>query len=114
MKFNNGEPLTLESERLIDSDFSEKIKEFFSSRELGIVRSEHNWKRIFINTDEEILGCVYPDDRDLYKSTDDGKSVIFIKRFPNRIKSIFISSEHTIFVCVIGAVIGVQMVVAHL
>ncbi len=105
LKFNNSEALTLENERLNDLDFSGKINHFFRSRELNAASSHHNWKLLFINSkNEEIFGCLYPDDRDLYKSIDKGESIIFIKRFPERIKSIFISSQNTIFVCVKGAV----------
>jgi photosystem II stability/assembly factor-like uncharacterized protein len=104
LKFNRGEVLTLENERLNDLDFSRKIEHFFRSRGISIVNSDHNWKRLFINNGGEIFGCVYPDDRDLYKSIDQGKSIVFVKGFPERIKSIFISSQNTLFVCVQGAV----------
>jgi hypothetical protein len=104
LKFNHREVLTLENERLNDLDFSQKIDHFFRSRGISIVSSDHNWKRLFINNSGEIFGCLYPDDRDLYKSIDHGKSIIFVERFPERIKSIFISSQNTIFVCVKGAV----------
>lgn len=104
LKFNHSEVLTLENERLNDLDFSEKINHFFRSRELNATSSDHNWKRLFINNNGEIFGCLYPDDRDLYQSIDHGKSKVFVKRFPERIKSIFISSQNTIFVCVKGAV----------
>src|SRR6266508_4555462 len=101
--FNNTEALTLEA-GLNSLDFRERIDSFFSSQELGIVISNHSWKLLFKNNDGEIFGCLYPEDRDLYKSIDNGKSIIFIKRFPERIKSIFISSQRTIFICVMGAI----------
>ena len=104
LKFNNSEALTLDNERLNGSDLSEKIDRFFRSRGLSIIRSDHNWKRLFLNNKREILGCLYPNDRDLYKSIDNGKSIILVQRFPESIKSIFISSQNTIFVCVKGAV----------
>jgi len=104
LKFNNSEALTLENESLNGLDFSEKVDHFFRSRGLSIIRSDHNWKLLFMNNDKEIFGCLFSDDRDLYKSIDRGKSIIFVKRFPERIKSIFISSQKTIFVCVKGAV----------
>jgi hypothetical protein len=102
--FNDTEALTLENEGLNSLDFRERIDHFFSSRELGIISSDHNWKLLFRNNEGEIFGCLYPDDQDLYKSIDKGKSVVFVKRFPERIKSIFISSQRTIFICVLGAV----------
>lgn len=104
LKFNNSEALTLETESLNELSFSQKIDHFFKSRELNIVSSDHNWKLLFINNNGEIFGCLYPDDQDLYKSIDHGKSIAFVKRFPERIKSIFISSQNTLFVCVKGAV----------
>lgn len=104
LKFNDSAPISLENVRLNDSDFSERINQFFKSLGLSIVSADHNWKRIFINNNGEIFGCLYPDDKDLYRSTDNGESIRFIKRFPERIKSIFISSQNTIFVCVLGAV----------
>jgi hypothetical protein len=104
IKFDNSEALILKNKRLIDSDFSEEIDHSFRSRGLSIIRVDHNWKVLFTNEDKEIYGCLYPDDRDLYKSIDNGKSITFIKSFPEKIKSIFISSQNTIFVCVEGAV----------
>src|SRR4030067_848186 len=104
LNFSNSEALTLDNESLTGSGFSEKIVHFFRSRGLSIIRSDHNWKLLFINNSEEIFGCLHPDDRDLYKSIDDGTSVVFVKRFPEAMKSIFISSQNTIFVCVKGAV----------
>jgi hypothetical protein len=104
LQFNNCDAITLENEKLNALDFSGKINQFFRSRELSATSSYHNWKLLFINNNGEILGCLYPHDRDLYKSIDNGKSIIFINRFPERIRSIFISSQNTIFVCAKGAV----------
>ena len=103
LKFDNGEVLSLNNEKLNDLDFSKKIKHLFKSKDLCLVRSDHNWKLHFINNGE-MFGCLYPNDTDLYKSIDNDKSIIFIKIFPERIKSIYISSQNTIFVCVKGAV----------
>jgi hypothetical protein len=104
LKFNNNEALTLENERLNGLDFSQKIDHFFKSRGLSIISSEHDWKLLFINHNQEIFGCLYPDDRDLYKSIDNGQSPILVQRFPEAVKSIFISSQNTIFVCIKGAI----------
>ena len=104
LTFNNHQALTFENERLSSSDFHQKLDNFFSSRGLRVTSSDHNWKVLFKNNDGEIFGCLYPDDQDLYKSIDHGKSILFVKRFPERIKSIFISSQKTIFVCVLGAI----------
>ena len=101
--FDDTEPLTLENEGWNSRDFRERIDHFFSSKELGIIRSDHNWKLLFKNSEGEIFGCEYPEDHDLYKSIDNGKTLILVKRFPERIKSIFISSQKMIFICVMGA-----------
>lgn len=104
LQFNNGEAITLENSRLDDLSFDERIGHLFKSRGQSVTRCDHNWKLLFINNDKEIFGCLYPEDRDLYKSIDDGGSITFVKRFPDSIKSIFISSRNTIFVCVKGVV----------
>jgi hypothetical protein len=103
LKFGHGEVITLENKGLNDLEFGEKIDSFFRSRGLSATRCEHNWKLLFFKDNEQIFGCLYPDDRDLYKSVDHGKSISFVKSFPEVIKSIFISSHNTIFVCVKGA-----------
>jgi len=102
--FNNREAITLENEKLAGLEFDEKITQFFESRGLNATRCDHNWKLLYTNNKGEIFGCLYPDDCDLYKSIDGGKSIIFVKRFQEDIKSIFISSQNTIFVCVKGSV----------
>jgi photosystem II stability/assembly factor-like uncharacterized protein len=99
-----NEPLTLETQRLDDSEFTSTLEDQFKSRGQSVARVDHNWKVLFINDNEELLGCLYPEDRDLYKSVDNGKSIVFLERFPERIKSIFVSSQDTVFVCVKGAV----------
>jgi BNR/Asp-box repeat protein len=102
LKFNPGEAITLENTKISSFDFDEEIGCFLGKRELSATRSDHNWKLLYFGNPGEILGCLYPDDCNLYKSTDNGKSIISIKRFPQRIKSIFISSQNTIFVCTEG------------
>lgn len=105
LKFNDGHALTLENEELTGPYFNKRVNHFLGSKELSVVRCTHNWKLVYINNNNgEILGCLYPDDRDLYKSIDNGESTVFVKRFPERIKSIFISSQDTVFVCAKGAV----------
>lgn len=104
LKFVNGGPLTLEHEKIDDTAFDEKIKAFFKSKGVEIARSEHNWKRFFVADDGTIFGCMYPDDNSLYKSTDNDKSTTFIYTFPEIIKSVFVSSQNTVFVCIKGAV----------
>ena len=102
--FDNRDTILLENENLANPEFHEKVVQFFSSRGLEAVRCEHNWKLLFVNNSQEIFGCLYPDDRALYKSIDGGKSLTFLQRFPEDIKSIFVSGQNTIFVCVKGSV----------
>ncbi|KPK24960.1 MAG: hypothetical protein AMJ70_00275 [Dehalococcoidia bacterium SG8_51_3] len=104
LEFNDSAPLSLEQVRSNGSDFNERIDQFFRSRGLSIINAGLNWKRMFINDNGEIFGCLYPNDTDLYKSTVNGEFISFINRFPERIKSIFISSQNTVFVCVKGTV----------
>jgi len=102
--FKNREAIKLENERLAGFEFNEKVTQFFASRGLDAVQCEHNWKLLYANNKGEIFGSLYPDDCDLYKSIDGGKTIVFIKRFQEDIKSIFISGQNTIFVCVKGSV----------
>ena len=99
LQFNNHEALILEN-----LDFNEKVNHCFNVNGLSIIKSEHNWKRIFINNKQEVFGSLYSDNCGLYKSTDYGKSIVFMDRFPQQVKSIFITSQNTIFVCTKGVV----------
>ncbi len=104
LKFINDETLSLDRETIGDSSFDEKTRAFFKGKGVEITRSKHNWKRFFVGDDNTIFGCLYPDDKSLYKSIDNDKSIIFIHTFPEIIKSLFVSSQNTVFVCVKGAV----------
>ncbi len=104
LTFNNRDVLELEDGALSGPDFSKNIVEFFRSKTLGLVPATHNWKILFSTNNSEVLGSLYSDDRELYRSVDGGQSIIFIKRFPTKIKSIFVSSQNTIFVCTKGSV----------
>jgi hypothetical protein len=103
LSFNNANAIALENEKLATLEFDEKANQFFGSRGLRATRCEHNWKQIYINSNGEVFGSLYPDDCDLYKSMDGGKTVEFVYKFPESIKSLFISSLNTIFVCVEGS-----------
>ena len=104
LRFNDPEAIILDNESPDGLGFNEKVISLFGSRKLNAVRCGHNWKLLYIKNNEEIFGCLYPDDTDLYKSIDGGESVIFIRKFPETIKSIFISSQNIIFVCVRGSI----------
>jgi hypothetical protein len=104
VQMKNLSPLTMAGERLDDSGFEARLRGSFESRGLSIRGCRHNWKVLFIQGDGTIFGCTYPEDTDLYKSVDNGESIVFVKRFPQSIKSLFTSSDKTLFVCVKGAV----------
>jgi photosystem II stability/assembly factor-like uncharacterized protein len=103
LKFSHSDSIRLEKENLASPEFDEKVNHFFAGRGLKALRSDHNWKLLFTQNNQEMFGCVYPDDCDLYKSVDGGNSLIFLKRFEEDVKSIFISSQNTVFVCVRGS-----------
>jgi photosystem II stability/assembly factor-like uncharacterized protein len=71
---------------------------------MSAVRSGQPWKLLFLTNDREMIGCLSPNDTDLYKSSDHGQTLTLLHRFPESIKSIFVSSHGTIFVCAKGAV----------
>src|SRR3990172_3581249 len=104
LQFNHGDVFTLDNDKLTGPDFNKRIHHFLTTRDLSVIRSEHNWKLLFITGNKEIFGCLYPDDKNLYKSVDNGNHIVLVTRFPERIKSIFISADNTIFVCARGAV----------
>jgi len=104
LNFSQGYGLTLGHERYSDMHVNEESHKFFNSRGLRIKRCDHNWKRIFIDNNGNIYGCLYPDDRKLYKWIDNRGRLMLLQSFPESIKSIVVSSQGTIFVCVPGAV----------
>jgi hypothetical protein len=104
LKFTDRPALSLEQKRVDSPEFHQELDEFFGSRALEVVGCAQNWKILFQDHGRAIFGCLYPNDQDLYKSIDQGRSVIFVKRFPEKIKSIYLSSNKTIFVCILGAV----------
>lgn len=103
LSFNNAKAIALENEKVATLEFDDKVNQFFGSKGLRAIRSEHNWKQVYINGNGEMFGSLYPDDCDLYKSADGGKTVALVYKFPESIKSLFISSQNTIFVCLEGS-----------
>jgi hypothetical protein len=104
LKFSSEPILSLENENLETVRFDEKVNQLLAPASLTAMRSSLSWKMLFLKSDGEMIGCVFPNDTDLYRSSDQGQSVIFLHRFPESIKSIFVSSRNTIFVCAKGAV----------
>jgi hypothetical protein len=104
LTFNDEEVITLGDERLSSSTFGERLDHFFQRRQLSNLRSPHNWKLVFTTQTGEIFGCLYPEDTDLYRCANDDASPVFVHRFPERIKALYVSSRQTILVCVKGTV----------
>lgn len=104
VKFSGSAALSLNTESLSSDSFHADVIRSFESHGLRATRCTRNWKLLCSDSRNEVFGCFYPDDCDLYKSADSGAPAIFLKRFPERIKAIFVSSEGTIFVCVTGSV----------
>lgn len=103
LPFNNVKAIALESERLATLEFDDKVRQFFIRKGISAARCDHNWKQVYINNNGEIFGSIYPNDCDLYRSQDGGNTVMFVHKFPESIKSLFISSRNTIFVCLQGS-----------
>jgi len=103
LAFDQREAIKLDGKNLVNSEFDVTMNRFFADRGLHSVRCDLNWKLLYFYNGE-IFGCLYPDDCDLYKSMDGGKTVVLVNKFPERIKSIFISSQNTIFVSLKGSV----------
>lgn len=103
IKFEPSKPISLKNKKLSDPDTHEELINVFNNNGLRLSRAEHNWKLLYMR-DDVIYGCLYPDDKNIHKSIDNGKSVTFLKSFPDKVKSIFITSQNSIFVCVKGAV----------
>jgi hypothetical protein len=100
--FDKREAIKLEKENLVKEEFDSKTVRYFEARDLCAEKCDLNWKLLYTHH-SDIFGCLYPDDNDLYISTDGGKSVNFLYKFPESIKSIFVSSRNTIFVCLKGS-----------
>jgi hypothetical protein len=84
------------------SEFDAATTGYFAGQGLYALKCDVNWKLLYSHHGE-IFGSIYPDDCDLYKSVDGGKTVVFLNRFPESIKSIFVSSQDTILVCLKGS-----------
>jgi hypothetical protein len=105
LTFRDGAPLILDSSTSEGGTLEDRVSAFFDDRGLRAIRAAHNWKLLFSNTTTgELYGCIYPNDRDLYKSSDDGQSIQLVCRFPAAIKSLFVSTRNTVFVCIKGQV----------
>lgn len=104
LNFARKGPLTLDGESVKTLDSSPRINRFFSEMGLKIVAAPHDWRTLFINRNGEIFGCLHTNDRTLYRSGDDGQTIVPVKEFPKSITSIYISGRNVIFACVKGTV----------
>ena len=104
LKFEEDRVLALKGQPLNQTEFGDCIDRLFRSRDLRLVRCQHNWKLLSIAAKGEVFGCLYPQDTDLYRCVDGGQSVEMVHRFPARIRSVFVSSRDTVFVGARGAV----------
>ena len=104
LRFEEDGVLALEDQALNRAEFGDRIDRLFRSRSLRLVCCQHNWKLLSIGAKGEMFGCLYPQDTDLYRSEDDGEAVDMVLRFPARIRSVFVSSQDTVFVGAGGAV----------
>lgn len=104
LHFDDTKAFTPDSRAVAPLASQPGLEQAFTTRGLTITRSTHNWKALFITHAGELVGCLYPDDHVLYKSRDGGEALEPLHSFAESIKSIFVSSENTIFVSVGGAV----------
>ncbi len=104
LEFNSGRPLVLGEKQVSDPLSGAYLAQLGALQGLRIAGSRHNWKLFFVGPSGQTIGCIYPEDSDLYESSDYASSLTHLKRLGGKIKAIFISSRGTIFVCIKGAV----------
>ncbi|HET9493460.1 MAG TPA: exo-alpha-sialidase [Chloroflexia bacterium] len=104
IRFTGSSPISLDRQAPGSPGFDAEVAANFEGRGLVARRCANNWKLLTTNDRNEICGCLYPDDHNLYRSADGGASVELVRWFPEKIKAVFISSRGTIFVCVMGSV----------
>ena len=104
LKFSPTEPFVLRTGILEDGN---SVWDALSRRVDGSTRhldpSPHNWKLLFVDRHDGLIGSIYPDDHVLYSSAD-GQTLRFEHRFPEPIKSLFVSNRGALLVCVKGGV----------
>ncbi len=105
LRFNDRTPLILSSASPTDFEFSGDIETHALEDGLRATRSLHDWRVLFVNDEGISFGCLSSDDTKLYKSDDGENTLIPIGEFPARIRSIFVSSTNTVFVCLSGSVL---------
>jgi hypothetical protein len=86
------------------SDPDELIAGSFRQKGVKVVRASYPWRLLFITTEGEIYGCFHTEPCVLYRSRDNGESVVKVFAFDREISAIYVSSVGIIFVCLRGAV----------
>lgn len=102
--FKGTDMVRLGAESLHSPEFHAKVLRYFEHKGLKAERTDHDWKMLFTGPRGEMVGCLAASDTDIYKSLDLGKTIVFLKRFPESIKSLFITSKGTILVNAKGSV----------
>jgi hypothetical protein len=103
VQFSPREALRLPHEAVLAKP-DEMIAGAFRLRGIKAVRASYPWRLLFITTEGEIYGCFHTEPCVLYRSTDNGESVIKVYAFEQEVSAIFVSSVGTILVCLRGAV----------
>lgn len=104
LTFLNDRAMALDDWTAEHDAFADTFRRFMDRQELSVTRCALDWKYLFLLTNGDMLGSFQHDQRSLFRSDDQGQSVALLHTFPEPIKSIFVSSRSTIFVCVKGAV----------
>ncbi len=92
--FDDSEPFIIkDGDEVGTLDF-----ESFTKNQPFEIKRIQNWKLIYKNSENVIFGCLASDDKVLYGSKDDGKTIYKIKEFERGISSIFVSFENILFV----------------
>ena len=102
IRLNTRDGLSLEPLDISAPDFDQKVNQLLGASGARAERCLHNWKLIF-HHGEVIYGVVYPDDDQLLVSADGGNTLRFLAKFPEQIKSIYVSARGAILVNVKGA-----------
>jgi hypothetical protein len=103
LTFLDDQALTLNGRAPDDEAFADTLRRLMERQSLSVTRSPLDWKYLFLDNGD-MIGSLHHDHHSLFRSTDQGQSVAWLHTFSEPIKSIFVSSGNTIFVCVKGAV----------
>ncbi|NUQ64906.1 MAG: exo-alpha-sialidase [Pirellulales bacterium] len=103
LSFLNDDAMALDGAAVGDEAFAERLGRFLQREELSASPCAADWKVLFLNNGE-LYGSLARDDRSLFRSNGRERPLGPLHTFPERIKSIFVTSRQALFVCVPGAV----------